>query len=89
MAASSSAAAGRCTVARFALDRGEEPELVGLYVIDAGWHAARLGFAIGNEFCDHVTERAQLPVPGAFEAAAVRRGAGAAHGRAAARTWKA
>ncbi|WP_395700276.1 AraD1 family protein [Aquabacterium sp.] len=41
----------------FALDGGEEPELVGLYVIDAQGRPARLGFAIGNEFSDHVTER--------------------------------
>jgi hypothetical protein len=41
----------------FALDGGEEPELVGLYVIDAQGTPRRLGFAIGNEFSDHVTER--------------------------------
>jgi len=41
----------------FALDGGEEPELVGLYVIGPDGRPARLGFAIGNEFSDHVTER--------------------------------
>jgi hypothetical protein len=41
----------------FALDGGEEPELVGLYVIDGTGVPRRLGFAIGNEFSDHVTER--------------------------------
>jgi hypothetical protein len=41
----------------FALDGGEEPEIVGLYLIDAGGTPRRLGFAIGNEFSDHVTER--------------------------------
>jgi hypothetical protein len=41
----------------FAEDHGEEPELVGLYVIDDHGRPARLGFAIGNEFSDHVTER--------------------------------
>ena len=41
----------------FALDGGEEPELVGLYVIGADGTPHRLGFAIGNEFSDHVTER--------------------------------
>jgi hypothetical protein len=41
----------------FALDSGEEPELVGLYVIGADGTPHRLGFAIGNEFSDHVTER--------------------------------
>ncbi|HUQ11707.1 MAG TPA: AraD1 family protein [Steroidobacteraceae bacterium] len=41
----------------FALDGGEEPELVGLYLIGADGTPNRLGFAIGNEFSDHVTER--------------------------------
>jgi hypothetical protein len=41
----------------FALDGGEEPELVGLYVIGDDGIPYRLGFAIGNEFSDHVTER--------------------------------
>ena len=41
----------------FALDAGEEPEIAGLYVIDADGQPCRLGFAIGNEFSDHVTER--------------------------------
>ncbi|WP_040502048.1 AraD1 family protein [Herbaspirillum sp. YR522] len=41
----------------FALDAGEEPELVGLYVIDDEGCPRRLGFAIGNEFSDHVMER--------------------------------
>jgi hypothetical protein len=41
----------------FALDGGEEPELVGLYVIGPDAQPYRLGFAVGNEFSDHVTER--------------------------------
>ena len=41
----------------FALDSGEEPELVGLYVNAPDGRPHRLGFAIGNEFSDHVTER--------------------------------
>ena len=41
----------------FAEDHGEEPELVGCYVIDDTGRPHRLGFAIGNEFSDHVTER--------------------------------
>ena len=41
----------------FAEDHGEEPELVGLYVIDDNGRPHRLGFAVGNEFSDHVTER--------------------------------
>jgi hypothetical protein len=41
----------------FALDCGEEPEVVGLYVIAPNGTPLRLGYAIGNEFSDHVTER--------------------------------
>jgi hypothetical protein len=41
----------------FAEDHGEEPELVGCYLIDDDGRPRRLGFAIGNEFSDHVTER--------------------------------
>ena len=41
----------------FALDGGEEPELAGLYLIDGEGNPVRLGFALGNEYSDHVTER--------------------------------
>ncbi len=41
----------------FALDGGEEPEIVGIYVIDPEGQPVRVGFALGNEFSDHVTER--------------------------------
>lgn len=41
----------------FALDGGEEPEIAGLYLIGADGQPCRLGYAIGNEFSDHVTER--------------------------------
>jgi hypothetical protein len=41
----------------FAKDAGEEPEIAGLYIIDADGTPFRLGFALGNEFSDHVTER--------------------------------
>jgi hypothetical protein len=41
----------------FALDGGEEPEIVGLYLIDDAGAPVRVGFALGNEFSDHVTER--------------------------------
>ena len=41
----------------FALDGGEEPEIVGVYVIDGEGKPVRIGFALGNEFSDHVTER--------------------------------
>jgi hypothetical protein len=41
----------------FALDAGEEPEIAGIYLIDGNGRPVRLGFALGNEFSDHVTER--------------------------------
>jgi len=41
----------------FALDGGEEPEIAGLYVNGDDGQPYRVGFAIGNEFSDHVTER--------------------------------
>ncbi len=41
----------------FALDGGEEPELVGLYVIAADSTVLRVGFALGNEYSDHVLEK--------------------------------
>jgi hypothetical protein len=56
---------GHCVVAperpflspSFALDGGEEPELVGLYVIGETGNILRVGFALGNEFSDHVMEK--------------------------------
>ncbi len=41
----------------FALDGGEEPEIAGIYIIGKDGAPHRLGFALGNEFSDHVTER--------------------------------
>jgi hypothetical protein len=41
----------------FAKDAGEEPEIAGIYVIDQNGQPRRLGFALANEFSDHVTER--------------------------------
>ena len=41
----------------FALDAGEEPEIAGIYLIDRDGMPVRLGFTLGNEFSDHVTER--------------------------------
>ncbi|WBO23231.1 GguC family protein [Sphingomonas abietis] len=41
----------------FAKDAGEEPEIAGIYIIDADGTPVRIGFALGNEFSDHVTER--------------------------------
>jgi hypothetical protein len=44
-------------VPAFAEDAGEEPELTGLYVIGPDGKPCRLGYAIGNEFSDHIMER--------------------------------
>ena len=41
----------------FALDGGEEAELTGLYIIGEKGNVLRVGFTLGNEFSDHVTER--------------------------------
>ncbi|HEX5153086.1 MAG TPA: AraD1 family protein [Parafilimonas sp.] len=41
----------------FALDGGEEPEIVGIYIIDKTGNPVRIGFSLGNEFSDHVTEK--------------------------------
>ncbi|KQV30723.1 GguC protein [Rhizobium sp. Root1203] len=41
----------------FALDGGEEPEMAGIYVISEDGTPFRVGFALSNEFSDHVTER--------------------------------
>jgi hypothetical protein len=41
----------------FALDGGEEPEMAGIYVIGEDGTPFRIGFAMANEFSDHVTER--------------------------------
>ncbi|TNC49915.1 GguC protein [Rubellimicrobium rubrum] len=41
----------------FALDGGEEPEIAGIYVVGEDGLPARVGWALANEFSDHVTER--------------------------------
>ena len=41
----------------FALDGGEEPELAGIYLIGPDGTPHRIGWALANEFSDHVTER--------------------------------
>lgn len=56
---------GRCIVApehaltqpTFADDGGEEAEIAGLYIIADDGQPWRVGFAIGNEFADHVLEK--------------------------------
>jgi hypothetical protein len=47
---------GPLEIPAFALDGGEEPEIVGCYVIDPAGRPRRLGFALGNEWSDHATE---------------------------------
>ena len=41
----------------FAEDGGEEPEIAGVYLIGPDGCPHRIGWALGNEFSDHVTER--------------------------------
>ncbi|MFO1319397.1 MAG: AraD1 family protein [Burkholderiales bacterium] len=41
----------------FAKDGGEEVEVCGLYVVAPDGSPVRVGFALGNEYSDHVTER--------------------------------
>lgn len=41
----------------FALDGGEEPEIVGIYLIADDGTPWRVGYAIANEFSDHLLER--------------------------------
>lgn len=41
----------------FALDGGEEPEIAGIYLNGPDGKPHRLGFALGNEYSDHVMER--------------------------------
>jgi hypothetical protein len=45
------------TIPEFAEDGGEEPEIAGVYIIDAAGTPWRIGFAQGNEFSDHEFER--------------------------------
>ena len=44
-------------VPEYADDGGEEPEIAGVYIIDAQSVPRRIGFTVGNEFSDHVFER--------------------------------
>ena len=41
----------------FALDGGDEVEVVGLYIVADNGRVYRVGFALGNEYSDHVLER--------------------------------
>ena len=51
------ASGGTLPAPDFALDAGEEPEIAGIYLISDRGEPVRLGYALGNEFSDHVTER--------------------------------
>ncbi len=48
---------GALTRPSFADDGGDEPEIVGLYIIGDDGTLYRIGFALGNEFSDHVMEQ--------------------------------
>ena len=45
------------TAPGFAKDGGEEPEIAGIYIVGLNGTVHRIGWALGNEFSDHVTER--------------------------------
>lgn len=45
------------TVPSFALGAGEEPEIAGVYIVDDGGAPWRIGFALANDFSDHITEQ--------------------------------
>ncbi len=45
------------TAPSFAQDGGEEPEVAGIYIISDDGRPFRIGFALANEFSDHVMER--------------------------------
>ena len=44
-------------VPAYAEDGGEEPEVAGVYIVDAEGRPRRIGMAAGNEFSDHVFEK--------------------------------
>ncbi len=44
-------------IPEFTEDGGEEPEIVGCYLIDDEGNPCRVGFAIGNEWSDHRVEK--------------------------------
>ena len=51
------APSGNLEAPGFAEDGGEEPEIAGVYLIGPDGSPYRIGWALGNEFSDHVTER--------------------------------
>jgi hypothetical protein len=48
---------GELALLSFGLDGGEEAEIAGLYLVGPDGKPWRLGFALGNEYSDHVMER--------------------------------
>jgi hypothetical protein len=48
---------GTLTIPAYADDGGEEPEVAGIYLVGPGGEPYRVGFAVGNEFSDHVMEK--------------------------------
>ena len=48
---------GDLALPAYALDGGEEPEIVGLSLVGPDGKPWRLGFCLGNEYSDHVMER--------------------------------
>jgi hypothetical protein len=48
---------GELALPDFGLDGGEEAEIAGLYVVGPDGRPWRLGFALGNEYSDHIMER--------------------------------
>lgn len=48
---------GDLTLEPGAMDGGDESELAGVYLIRSDGQPVRIGFALGNEFSDHVMER--------------------------------
>ena len=45
------------TAPGFAEDGGEEPEIAGVYIVGPDGAVHRIGWTLGNEFSDHITER--------------------------------
>lgn len=45
------------TMPDFSLDGGEEAEIAGIYIVSKFGKVFRIGYTLGNEFSDHVTER--------------------------------
>ncbi len=48
---------GNLDLPDYALDGGEEPEIAGFYLISDDGIPYRIGYALGNEYSDHITER--------------------------------